>query len=167
MKGYIYKIVDNTNNNTYYGSTIQKINHRMNSHRECLRKYKSGKKITGLTEAVKIMINEDYYNEVVEEVDFNEKIELLTRERYWIENNECINIVIPTRTNKEYCKEYYQKNKDKKLQQVKEHYQKNKEEVNEKKNEKILCECGIWTSKNNKAQHCKSIRHINIMEGLN
>tara|TARA_S200002703_G_scaffold158637_1_gene169551 strand:+ start:1490 stop:2062 length:573 start_codon:yes stop_codon:yes gene_type:complete len=182
MKGLIYKIVDNTNNNTYYGSTIQKINHRMNDHRECLRKYKSGKKTTGLTEAVKIMINEDYYHEIVEEIDYNEKVELLKRERWWIENNECINKVIPTRTNKEFQHYYYeknkeriseqgkknyQKNKDKKKQNSKEYYEKNKDEIHKKRNVKVKCECGVLSYKFNLPRHKKTQKHLIYLDSIN
>jgi len=76
----------------------------------------------------------------VENWPCNNKHELLARERHWIENNECVNKIIPTRTRKEYRemnkdkiaqkkKEYYAKNKDKVTQKKKEYYAKNKDKV--------------------------------------
>ena len=40
--------------------------------------------------------------ELLENYPCNNKYELETRERYHIENNECINRMIPTRTSKEW-----------------------------------------------------------------
>ena len=53
---------------------------------------------------------------------------------------------------KEYDKNYREDNKDK---------------ISEKKKEKIMCECGSITSKNNILRHKKSNKHIALMENLN
>ena len=113
----IYKIVDNTNENIYVGKTIQTLKRRLaqhKSHKNCSSR--------------KILANEDYKIELIEETDDK------TRERYWIENSNCINEQIPGRTDeerrkrkKETRKEYDKKNKDKKKQCDKRYRDKNKE----------------------------------------
>ena len=114
----IYRIVDNTNDNIYIGQTKQKYlcqrlaEHK--SHKNCSSR--------------EILKNGDYRMELIEETDDP------TRERYWVENTECINRIIPGRTRKEHYennrdiilnkkKEYYENNKDK----TKEYYENNKD----------------------------------------
>ena len=43
---------------------------------------------------------------LVESYPCENKNELHSRERYYIENNNCVNKIIPTRTSKEFKKEY-------------------------------------------------------------
>lgn len=117
----IYKIVDNTNGNIYIGITKKKyLCKRISGHRT---DYKRGK----LCSSREIIKNGDYRVELIEETEDE------TRERYWIENTDCINKQIPNRTRKEYSKEYYENNKDiiieKKKEYSKEHYQNNKEYI--------------------------------------
>jgi hypothetical protein len=58
-----------------------------------------------------IIKNGDYKIEVLEEFDFNNKTDLLNREKYYILNNECVNKNVPLRTTREW---YYDNNyKDK------------------------------------------------------
>jgi len=75
---------------------------------------------------------------LVETVCCNTKEELHARERYHIEKTECVNLMIPGRTNNEwyednkeiiaqYKKEYYEKNKEKLKQQMKKYQEENKE----------------------------------------
>ncbi len=57
---------------------------------------------SGLLRHVARRKNKDYSYCVVEEVEYENKWELHNRERYYIENFECVNKNIPTRTRKEY-----------------------------------------------------------------
>jgi hypothetical protein len=103
----IYRIVDNTNGNIYIGKTKQKyLCQRLTSHR-----YKGS-----CCSSSQIIKNGDYKIELIEETEDE------TRERYWIENTECINKVIPGRTRKEY----YQFYKDRLLEQKKQYDNNNK-----------------------------------------
>jgi len=106
----IYKIIDNTNGNVYIGKTKQKLYIRLNNHKQ---DFKRGS--TSMSR--EIIKNGDYKIELIEETDDK------TRERYWIENTECINKNIPGRTddeckkiwrdnNKQYFKDYRKKNKE-------------------------------------------------------
>ena len=98
--GYIYKIFDNTNNNVYYGSTIQKLSIRLSGHRRSYKDYLIGK--SRFTTSFKIIENGDYTISLVETIEYNDKIELTARERFYIENYDCVNKVIPNRNLKEY-----------------------------------------------------------------
>ena len=102
----IYKIIDNTNDNVYIGQTRRTLNQR-------LREHKNSQNCSSRD----IIENGDYRIELIEQT--NDK----SRERYWVENNECINKNIPGRTDKEwredntekikeYNKEYHEDNKD-------------------------------------------------------
>jgi hypothetical protein len=98
----IYKIVDNTNGNVYIGKTKQKyLCDRLSSHKydkTCMSR--------------EIIKNRDYKIELIEETEDE------TRERYWIENTECINKNIPGRTKKEWN----ENNKDKMIAYRKKYY---------------------------------------------
>jgi hypothetical protein len=187
MKGRIYKLTDNTNGNVYYGSTIQEINSRISRHKASYKLYLDGKNryITSFG----IIKNKDYKIELVEENEFETKYDLHERERYYIENNDCVNKVIPNRTIQEYRevneenitkqnKEYRKKNKEniaeksKKCYEVNEEYykKKNKEwrENNKEKikkyqeyfKEKVSCVCGDIIRRDGLSKHKKSKKHL-------
>jgi len=146
--GKIYKIVNNENNKIYYGSTTQPLHKRMYKHRSKHNDCMSKKLGVDLKEC-KIILVEKYPCEC--------RYELEKRERFYIENNDCVNMVIPTRTrkewyevnkekikkynkkwtenNKEKIKQHYEKNKDKIAEKGKEYYEKNKEKIAEKNKE--------------------------------
>jgi len=107
-KGKIYKIVDNSNNNVYYGSTTEKyIDYRLSGHKTDYKLYLLGRR--DYRTSYKIIKNNNYHIELVEDVNCNNKFQLHERERYYIENFNCVNKNIPNRT----CKQYYIDNKDK------------------------------------------------------
>ena len=89
----IYKIVDNTNGNIYIGITTLTLQKRLSDHKR-----------RGRCSSRDIIKNGDYRIQLIEETDDK------TRERYWIENTECVNERIPGRT----TNQYYSDNKDKK-----------------------------------------------------
>ena len=77
---------------------------------------------------------------MVETYTCNSKEELLARERYFIENNDCINKYIPTRTGKEYreanrekyrqyFKDYAEEHKEEKSEYFKKYYEENKKNI--------------------------------------
>ena len=138
----IYKIVDNTNDNKYIGSTCKTLKTRLSEHKSDYKRF-----LKGLYHNVKsfdIIKNNDYNIELLEDCDIKTKNELLARERFFIENNECLNKVIPGRTKKEY-----------KIV--------NKDKVNEKFN----CECGCKYTRCNKSHHIKTTKHLNYLKSQN
>lgn len=77
----------------------------------------------------KIIEGGNYDIILVEEFSCDNKNQLEARERYFIENNECVNKIIPTRTDKEYR----EANKEKIFEQGKQYREANKEIIFEKK----------------------------------
>jgi len=152
QNGKIYKIICNLTGETYYGSTTQELNNRMNQHKN-KKKYCRSKQI----------INRgNYYYEFIEDYSCNNRKELETRERWYIENNECINKSIPTRT----YKEYYENNKEKLLEKQKIWYEDNKEIIREKQNEKITCDiCGGSISRSHLKRHQRTKKCLSKIDG--
>jgi len=158
QNGKIYKIVCNETGEIYYGSTIDKLNKRIcdhKSHQNCVSK--------------QIINRNNYYYELIEDYSCNNKKELETRERWYIENNKCINKFIPTRT----LKEYYQINKEKKKEYQKQNKEKIKEyskqyrETNiEKIKEKITCDiCGDIVGKYYIKKHQRGKKCLSKIDG--
>ena len=107
-KTCIYKLVhkdDVDNENIYIGSTTdfrnRKHRHKYNcnsvKHKESeVKKYQYIRDNGGWDNWVMVEI---------EKYPCNDKREAETRERYWIENTDCINTIIPGRTTKEWRKQ--------------------------------------------------------------
>ena len=83
------------------------------------------------TTSFKIIENNNYDIILVEDFPCERKEQLLARERFFIENTECINKVIPTRTHKEYREE----NKEQINEKAKQYYENNKEKIKDTKKE--------------------------------
>jgi hypothetical protein len=139
--GKIYKIVDNTNGDVYYGSTVKTLQERLSRHISSLN-----------CSSRKIIKNNDYNIILIENYPCESEEELKLRERYYIENNECINILIPGRTQKEYQqteryklwrKENYKKN------MTEEKRIKEKERLNKLYHEKLKDKKSIYYKKVN------------------
>ena len=133
-EGKIYKIVCKTTGLAYIGSTTKELSFRLAQH-----KRKS-------TSSSRVLENNNFEIILLEEFPCNGLHELLTRERYYIENNACVNIGKPIRTpddipaNKEKSKQNYALNREKLL-------------------EKIICDCGTTYSFCNRKQHTYSQKH--------
>jgi hypothetical protein len=117
-KGYIYRLSCNVTGKIYYGSTSTSVNIRLGQHKYDAKRCKCCK-------SKEIICNGDFRVETLETVIYTDKKELYDRESYYIKNNDCINKIIPNRTNKEYReqnkqqikeykKQYYEQNKEKK-----------------------------------------------------
>jgi len=128
----IYKIVCDTSGEVYYGSTIQSLSMRLTGHRQDARRDRCSSK--------QIIDRGNYSIVLVEEYPCENKEQLCRRERYYIENNECVNKQVPTRTKKqyhqdnkawkaEYDKNYVENNKDWKVEKNKRYYQDNREKI--------------------------------------
>lgn len=105
--GKIYKLIDNTNGNIYIGSTIQSLSKRKSQHK---RDTISGR---NKCKSKSIINNGDYDMILIENYPCKSKEELLMRERYYIDNTDCINQVrcyISKDEKKEYDKNWYESN---------------------------------------------------------
>jgi hypothetical protein len=78
---------------------------------------------------------------------------------------------MPSQERQEYDKNYYLKNKDKKLKYQKEYYKNNQEKFKqyrinneEKINASMLCICGSAIRKDSKKKHLNTQKHKNFIE---
>lgn len=140
--GKIYKLINDELNLTYYGSTTTPLYKRMYSHKSYAphKRYTSHRLFeTGNVDIV-----------LVENFSCENKEQLNKRERFYIENNDCVNKNIPTRTQKEFKQKYYQDNlqfykehnaeyreqhKEEIVEQKKEHYAANRQKILDQKKE--------------------------------
>ena len=156
-QGKIYKIVDNTNGDIYVGSTCETtLAKRLSKHIQTFKTYKQGK--SGYASSYKIIENDDYDIILIENYPCETRDQLHSRERHYIETLPCVNLIIPTRTHKEwvqankehiqeklkeysktneirlkqYQENYREKNKEQNKEYKKEYYQNNKEYISEK-----------------------------------
>ena len=158
----------------YYGSTTQKLSYRLSGHRRVFKFFLGGKGnyVTSF-EIVKYVSCKII---LVEKFSCDSKEELFARERFYIENNDCVNRNIPGRTKEEYrqtrenkekmgeyCKEYYENNKKKISEYKKEWYGANREKIAENLKEKYTCDCGSELTKGNKLRHQKTKKHQNFI----
>ena len=117
-KGKIYKITDIGCNKFYVGSTCENLSKRIERHRTKYNNSKTGKtnsKISVFDIFDEFGI-ENCKIELIENYPCNCKEELLRREGHYIKNTDCVNKVVPHRTEeerKEVSREYYYKHKDK------------------------------------------------------
>ena len=179
IDGVIYKIVCNDTNETYYGSTTN-YKQRVGCHLTRTEKQKS----KGKCKSWDIINRGNFTFSIVETLKCETKTDLLIRERYYIENNECVNETIPYKTKdeiKESKKEYFLKHKEtileyranyrkenrERLNKMElERYNKNKDEINKKIRETppCLCECGISYKIQHKNRHLQTARHKKLLE---
>ena len=126
--GYCYKMWSKVNPKlVYYGSTAEKyVSNRMTGHRRDYKNWKNGK-LKSPPLSCLILDSGDWDYMTLEKVSFDDKFELLNRERWYIENNECVNKYIPTRTPKEYFK--IKENQEMKREYHKKYCEKNKEMI--------------------------------------
>ena len=171
----IYQIVDNTNSNVYIGSTCRTLKARLASHKTDYKRFLNG--VIHNTRSFDIIKNNDYEIKLLEECEVKNKQELFARERFYIENNNCLNKCIPGRTGKQYYidnkekykesrKTYYDNNKEKFKEYTKARYIANKERIKEQKNQKFECDCGGKYTNTNKLQHQKTAIHKTYLENL-
>ena len=129
----VYKL-ENEDGLVYIGATKNSLNKRLNNHQSYARTNKVKCRSVLLFENdKKVTIS------LLEEVD--DLKDLNVRERYHIENTECVNYHIPTRTptewrndnidiikpkQNEYSKKYYLENKERILKRMKDKYNNSK-----------------------------------------
>jgi hypothetical protein len=125
----IYKIVDNTSDKIYIGSTCKTLSGRLSDHRSS---YKSDK--CKYCTVFEILKNDDFDIILLEKVENCQDVEQLrARERFYIESNICVNKNIPGQTKAESDKKYYEKHKEEIKQNVKQWRLDNIDDVKAKK----------------------------------
>jgi len=140
MKGLVYKIT--SNNKIYVGSTKQTMEERLKSfHHRAFTKYGFDKY--------------NYTIEILEEIDFSDKLELFKLEGEHMIKYDCVNKDLPCglgKDKKKYDKIRYEKNKEEKKLKAREWNKNNKlkkDEYNKKRREWILSWGGDPRNNNN------------------
>lgn len=174
--GIIYKIFDNTNDNVYYGSTTRELRFRKAEHKNQYKQYCDG--VRTFTTCYDILKNNDWGIEIVEKCSSG----LRERERWFIENNKCVNKRIEGRTLNEYYVDvlkphrqslaYYcetcncnviigEKSRHEKTNK---HLgiPKKKREITKSNKDIIICECGLNYTRAHKLRHQNSKKHLSF-----
>tara|TARA_R110000782_G_C14549428_1_gene384778 strand:- start:47 stop:496 length:450 start_codon:yes stop_codon:yes gene_type:complete len=98
-KGKIYKIIDNTNDKIYIGSTIQTLEARLIGHKS------ESKNNSVKNNSSKIILkNDDFDIELIENHPCNTKRELEIREQYFMDKLDCVNLQKAYRTREDRLK---------------------------------------------------------------
>ena len=133
-RGKIYKLQSNQTDVIYYGSTIEDIlTNRLSGHRSQYKRWLENK--TNYVTSFEIVKYDDCKIILVENYPCNTKSELLARENYYIQNNECINkqIAYTGMSKEEYKKYHYEKNSEIVKLRTKKYYTQHKDEIKDYK----------------------------------
>lgn len=95
----IYKLVSKNTDDVYYGSTTLKLNQRLQSHLSEYKRFTNG--INCYMSSFDIIKHNNVDIVLLELYPCNKKRELELRERYYIDNNNCVNKNRPVITLKE------------------------------------------------------------------
>jgi len=155
--GKIYTIRSHQTDKYYIGSTNQKtLAQRLGKHRINYTQYLSNK--YGYMSSYEILQYTDHYIELLELYPCNTKDELHRREGELIRQykSDVINIVIPGNRTLEQITEQ-------KKEHMKQYRLDNKVSIAEHAKQRVMCNCGITSSKHHISSHLKTNIHtINI-----
>jgi len=160
----------------YVGSTTdftkRKWNHKSNCNNENTKKYNFI-----VYEFIRRHGNWENWDMIqIETYNADDKRDLESRERHWIELlKSSLNKTVPTQTAVEQKAKYYINNKEKIKKTHSEYYINNKEKIDKKiaeydilhrdrKNVKVVCECGSEVGKYNLSRHTRAKKHIKYLE---
>ncbi len=165
----IYKIVDNTNGNIYIGSTCKPLKERMWDHKADYKRFLNNK--FNYITSFKILENNDYDIVLIENIEnCSSKEDMYKKERFYIENLDCINKRKPIATKEENLqqkREYHQANKEVLNRNKKVYRQINKEKIQKK--EKTITFCKVCLCNHIKKQtlrHQRTLKHKQNLHDL-
>jgi len=149
----------------YYGSTQNFIKRKYNHKKTYEHWVKQGRPNNKKCSSFFILDNGDWKMDKIDEID-GECWEARKLESEYQKNNECVNVRIECRTNKEYCqdnknkvavfrKNYYNKHKEELLEKNKENYNLNKDKISEISKKKYNL------NKDKILEKCKQYRILN------
>ncbi len=164
QNGVIYTI--KTDNGLYVGSTIN-FRKRKNSHKtKC---FNETDKLYNIKLYQNIRENDGEYSiEIYKMFPCNSSEELIKEEekvRKYLNSNLNMQKCFTTEEEVKERKRCYAC-KDEQKEQRKAYYYKNKDMILEQMNEKIICECGCFTTKGNISRHRKSNKHTKLINNI-
>lgn len=158
--GKIYKIVDIGYNEMYIGSTTKKLSERFGAHKYNFINNTNRNSCTSKYLFEKYGIN-NCKIELIENFPCNNREELHKREGYYIQNSiNCVNKVIPGRTQKEYL----ELNKSKIYEYNNNYKKENKEKIRIQQKTRTLCECGLMIKNAYKPEHRTTKKHFHLLQ---
>ena len=144
--GKIYKITNGKE--IYIGSTRKQLNERMNQHKASMKRYIT-RKSKNWCSSFKILTCSDCSIQLIEKIV--NKDDLLKREKYHIENNECVNVNKPLHDKVKYGADYRSKFHN---------------SINERLKSHVTCECGAEVTYRNLQVHKRTHKHKNKMNKI-
>jgi CDGSH-type Zn-finger protein len=184
-KGKIYKI---TNGDlVYIGSTTQPLSARLAKHRSSKIIYdKTGK---GFLSSFDVL-GDNAVITLIEDVNCERREQLLMRERFHIDQTNCVNKQMPFVSPEEKKLKEYKYNKDyktinreainqrdrlyiattyheKRKEITKNYHETHKQDVKDRASRIVICECGVSHWYGNTATHKRTKRHIQRIEEKN
>jgi hypothetical protein len=165
----VYKIIDNTTDNIYIGSTCEPtLARRLAGHVAHYKSYLRGK--GNYITSFEILKNEDYEIILMADTPCERKDQLHHIESHYIKHNVCVNKNIPNRTQQEYHqinkekiqeykKKYYQDNQKEISKIHKKYYQDNQIKICKHRKQKHICSCGGNFTTTHKSEHCHTKMH--------
>jgi hypothetical protein len=151
LLGKIYKIVNNNNNEIYIGSTCEPIlARRLAGHVYDYKGYLTGKR--SYVTSFKIIESGNFNIILIEQYPCENKDQLLSRERYYIDTLDCVNKCRAGAINELGLKEY-----------TKKYHIENIEKIKDQKNKKFNCACGGKYTHTNRIHHLKTPLHQNYL----
>ena len=161
--GKIYKIVCDSTQDTYYGSTTLPLYKRKSVH-------KDRAKVEGHYTSSKIINGGNWRMVLIETYPCKTKEELYAREQYYIENFPCVNKNIPKHTvesrkakQAECYKKWFEENREEHLQKKREYHHANKEAIAAVRSVQVDCDCGGHYTVHHKTRHFKTKRHQDFL----
>ncbi len=188
--GKIYKISCDEIDKIYIGSTCKKLSERFSKHQSKYKSWRGGKRT--YTSSYELLKYPNAKITLLEEFPCESKIELIFRERYYIEQNNCVNILRLLNSTKKDKSEYRKQRRKNNLNQIEydkqygKNYRLNNSEyfikynidhAKEKKEKSIIyrrnnaekintiieCECGTRINKCRIQRHRTSKKHLDLM----
>ena len=175
--GKIYSIRSRNCDLVYIGSTVQPLHKRLGVHVRNKRCYENENDKGHFVSSYIVLEQGNYYIELVEEYPCSNREQLLMREGEITRDTECVNMRIEGRTKAEYyqdnrqekldaVKKYAKENPEKIKEKTKKYYLKNKEMLKERSGRPVKCECGSTVRYDSLSKHRKSQKHREAMENI-
>lgn len=183
MNGKIYEIWNSDLDIVYIGSTVKTLKQRLSKHLSAWGSWKQTGK--GYCSSYRIFQTDNYFINLIDDFPSKSRKELEKEEGSLIRQHDCVNLVIPGRTQKEwlqdnkeqvteYQSQWYLNNKEQIAEQKKLYYIDNKEQIakqrklyyidnKEKLKLKITCQCGSVVRKSDIRTHERSMKHQRLM----
>lgn len=163
VRSKIYKIMADTTDEIYIGSTVQPLYQRFSVHKTYATKYLNGTYKNRCTSYDIINNHPTAKIILLEEFPCDTKEQLRAREQYHIDQHKeggklvnKLDAYVPIEVGREKKRQYLSKNSEYFKELRKQYYEKTKAN----RMEKYVCECGVELSRSSKSRHEKRRDHL-------